>query len=106
MPDFSSPYKPINYGKDFNYFRKLSVDLPLDGYFSDECQILIPFSTQTVTFQLENGGPIEYSFNGITCHGDMMDGYASENLTFENRVICKAWFRGTGTIRIEAWSIR
>ena len=98
-------YSPINYGRDFNYFTKLSVNI-IDGYFPNECQILIPFITQTVTFQLESGGPLEYSFNGITSHGDMTDGYASENLTFINRVICKAWFRGTGIVRIEAWGIR
>lgn len=105
MPDFSSPYKPIDYGKDFNYFKKLSV-ATVDGYFPNECQVLIPFSTYSVSFQLESGGPLEYSFNGINVHGDMTDGYASENLSFLNRVICKIWFRGTGTVRIEAWGIR
>jgi hypothetical protein len=105
MPDFSSPYKAITWGKDFNFFRKLDVSIS-DGYFPNECQILIPFSTQTVTFQLESGGPLEYSFNGNTLHGDMTDGYASESLTFQNRALCKIWFRGTGSVRVEAWGIR
>ena len=101
----TSPFSVINYGKDFNYFNKLSVSIT-DGYFPTECQILIPFSTYTVTFGLESGGLVEYSFNGITLHGDMTDGYASEHLVFENRVISKIWFRGAGTIRVEAWGIR
>ena len=105
MSDFSSPYKPINYGKDFNFFNKLSISIS-DGYFPNECQIVIPFSTYSVTFQLENEGPLEYSFNGITLHGDMTSGKSSANLIFENRVISKIWFRGTGTVRIEAWGIR
>jgi hypothetical protein len=105
MSDFSSPYTAIDYGKDFNYFNKLSVNIT-DGYFPTNCQILIPFSTYTVTFQLESGGPLEYSFNGITVHGDMTSTLPSNNLVFENRVISKIWFRGSGTVRIEAWGIR
>jgi len=101
----TSPFSVINYGKDFNYFNKLSVNIA-DGYFPAECQILIPFSTYTVTFDLESGGPVEYSFNGITLHGDMTSGLPSASLVFENRVISKIWFRGSGTIRIEAWGIR
>lgn len=100
MPNIS--YAAINYGTDHNFFRKLSVDIT-DGYFPANCQILIPFTTTGATFQLESGGPVEYSFNGLTLHGDMMDGYSSESLIFENRVLSKIWFRGAGTIRVEAW---
>ena len=105
MSDFSNPYAAIDYGKDFNYFNKLSVAIT-DGYFPTNCQVLIPFSTYTVMFHLESGGPLEYSFNGITLHGDMTTGMSSESLVFENRVISKIWFRGTGTVRVEAWGIR
>ena len=101
----ANPLGPINYGKKYNYFNKLSVNIS-DGYFPTNCQCLIEFMTQTVTFQLEAGGPLEYSFDGINLCGDMTDGYASDNLTFENRVINKIWFRGTGTVRIEAWATR
>lgn len=105
MSDFSSPYSKIDCGRDFNYFNTLSVAIS-DGYFPAACQVVIPFSTHTVTFQLESGGPLEYSCNGTTLHGTMRDGYASESLTFANRVMSKLWFRGTGTVRIEAWGIR
>lgn len=101
----SDPYGPINYGKDFNFFKKLTVNIT-DGYFPSQCQILIPFMTQTVTFDLESGSSVEYSFNGNTLHGDMTAGEASENLVFENRVINKIFFRGTGVVRIEAWATR
>lgn len=103
----ATPYKaPITLGRDDNFFTKLSVSA---SSFNEDCDIVIPFSTQTVTFQLETTGRIEYSFNGTTVHGDMENGKASASLTFENRVICKIWFRlasGAGTVRIEAWSIR
>mgnify|MGYP007038839828 CR=1 FL=1 len=87
-------------GRDFNFFEKLSFS-KVD--FSDECDIIITFPTNTVTFQLESGGPIEYSFNGNKSHGDMATGKASASLTFSNRTVTKIWFKGTGVVRIEAW---
>jgi hypothetical protein len=92
-------------GRDYNFFQKLNFGGSAD--FATECDIIIPFSTYTVTFQLESGGPVSYSFNGNTVHGDMTTGKSSASLTFENRVISKIWFKGTaGVIRVEAWSIR
>ena len=99
----SNPYGPIDYGRDLNYFKKLTVS---DVDFPNTCQVVIPFMTYTITFDLESGGPLEYSFNGLTLHGDMTAGESSESLVFENRVASKIWFRGTGVVRIEAWSIR
>jgi hypothetical protein len=99
----------ITYGRDFNFFNKLTVtatnfgDQSVDGYQPD---VIITFPTYTVTFQLESGGPVQYSFNGNTVHGDMTSGKASASLTFENRVISKIWFKGSGVVRIEAWAIR
>jgi len=107
-----------NYGRNFNFFQKVSVTATsfgsnsVDGYQPDA---LITFPTQTVTFQLEPAaesdgyGLIQYSFNGITIDGDMSYGNYSANLTFENRVISKIWFKlvsGSATVRIEAWGIR
>jgi hypothetical protein len=94
---------PITKGFDFNFFKKVTV---VSGTFTTNCDVIIPFSTYTVTLQLESGGPIEYSFNGNTVHGDMTLTKPSENLVFENRVISKIWFKGTGLVRVEAWAIR
>lgn len=91
---------PVTKGFDFNYFKKLTVS---GGSFAASSDILIPFSTCTVTFQLESGGPVQYSFNGNTIHGDMTATLPSANLIFENRVISKIWFKGSGVVRIEAW---
>lgn len=92
---------PIVKGFDFNFFQKVTVT---SGTFTSNCDIIIPFSTYTITFQLESGGPVEYSFNGNTLHGDMTSGKASANLVFENRVASKIWFRGSGLVRVEAWA--
>lgn len=96
-------------GKDFNFYNKFTVvatnfgDQSISG---EQPDMIITFPTQTVIFQLESGGPVEYSFNGITVHGDMVVGKASANLIFENRVISKIWFRGSGVVRVEAWGTR
>lgn len=93
-------------GRDFNYYTKFTVTAStyggnsVDGYQPD---IVIPFSSFTVSFQLENAGNIQYSFNGTTTHGDMIDGYASETLLFQNRTISKIWFKGSGVVRVESW---
>lgn len=102
MP-YTGPYDKILYGRDFNFFQKVTVS---NGSFVLNCDVFIPFSTYTVTLQLESGGPVEYSFNGNYLHGDMTSGKSSASLTFENRVISKIWFRGTGVVRVEAWAIR
>lgn len=97
----------IALGRDFNFYQKITPTVTSTASnFSSICDVLITFPTYTVTFQLESGGPIEYSFNGNTVHGDMQTGKASASLTFENRVVSKIWFRGTGVIRVEAWAIR
>lgn len=57
---YTGPRNKIVLGKDFNYFEKLTFS-HVD--FEDECDLFIGFPTTTVTFHLESGGPIEYSFN-------------------------------------------
>jgi hypothetical protein len=110
MPTNNFPY--VGYttlGYDRNFFQKITVTAvsfgsnSVDGYQPD---MVITFPTQTVTFFLESGGPVQYSFNGTTVHGDMTSGQASATLTFENRVISKIWFKGSGVVRVEAWAVR
>lgn len=103
MSDFSSPFLPIDYGRDFNFYTKRTVS---NTNYTTNCHEVIRFPTFSVTFHLETGTRVEYSFNGSTTHGDMTSGKASATLTFENRVISKIWFRGDGYVRIEAWGIR
>ena len=100
-----------NFGYDHNFFQKITVTAAgfgsnsVDGYQPDMI-INLPEPTYTVTFFLESGGPVQYSFNGTTVHGDMTLGQASAALTFTNRVISKIWFKGSGVVRVEAWGVR
>jgi hypothetical protein len=104
----------INYGSDPNYFKSIEVSnttfgVSTDGYKPD---VFIPFVTQGFSIMSgETTGVVEYSFNGITVHGEVDAAGASKALIFDNRVACKIWFRvktGTNphTIRFEAWSVR
>lgn len=103
MPVSPVAIPPITIGFDHNFFEVITVSNANFNYLSD---LYIPFSTYTVTFQLQSGTTVYYSFNGNTIHGNMTDGYASASLTFENRVISGIWFKGSGVVRVEAWSIR
>lgn len=107
VPNFLDPKSATNYGYDYNFFQKYTSSGAL---YAVDCNVLINMKspTFTVSFQLESGGPVFYSFNGNTDHGDMNQGTSgyitSNNLLFQNRVISKIWFRGTGVIRVEAWA--
>jgi hypothetical protein len=104
----NNPLAPITWGRDFNFFQKLVVTA---SSFNTNCDMVITFPTDTVTFQLEAGtgvGAIQYSFNGNTVHGDLSVGttglITSNNLVFRDRIISKIWFKGAGTVRVEAWA--
>jgi hypothetical protein len=108
MTDFVNPYGTINYGKDHNYYSITAVD----GYdFKANCDIVIRFTTQGASF-INLGSlstqAVQYSFNGITVHGDLTPTTPSAAMMFDNRVVCKIWFRiapgsSASTVRVEAW---
>ena len=112
----------INYGQDFNFFKKIAVSNPTsnadpnDGYvlFGDYTDgyrhsAFIPFTTQGIMLSNEGSGVIEFSFNGHTVSGELNSATASKTLTFENRSVCKIWLRvasgSSGPINctIQAW---
>jgi len=92
-------------GYKYNQFELLTV---ADTVFPEFAQfgIHIPFQRGLL---LINYGPgiAEYSFDGISVHGDMRPGTPSEKLNFSVvRVFSGIWFQSAGSpeIRIEAWS--
>lgn len=51
---------------------------------------------------------IQYSFDGVTVHGDMTPLRPSEGIIFDNRAQNRIWFRRVAPgnsvpVRIEAW---
>lgn len=106
MPGVGAVPGPVTLGKDFNYFEKIVVT---DTAFPTVPQGVIRFrGPQHLTFILETGTSVEYSFNGTTVHGDMTAATSSEQLDFLTRPNKKIWFRvpsGSATVRVEAWHI-
>jgi hypothetical protein len=99
------PGAPITYGRDFNFFQNVTVTASISA-FNTDADVIITFPTYTVTFMVASGASVQYSFNGNTIHGDLNGSGPNNILTFQNRVISKIWFRGTGPVRVEAWGIR
>lgn len=108
----------INYGQDFNFFRRISVTAtgtgnnfgPVsDGYRPD---IQLSFTPACIIFLNEGTGVVEYSFNGVTIHGELNSADLSKQMTFYHRVVNKIWFRvktgssGPINVRVDAWSVK
>lgn len=101
---------------DWNYFKKITVMATTfgggstDGYQPD---LIVPFANIGFYFLNEGTGIIEYSFTGLTVHGEL-DGSASSNtkfLLFPNRVVNRVWYRikagsSSSTISLNAWAGR
>lgn len=107
----NDPKAAITWGKDFNFYSEVTPGSSGASTFATDADVVITFSTYTVTFWAPSGTKVQYSFNGNTVHGTL-DGAGTSApafLTFENRVISKIWFTyiaGSGTVRVEAWAIR
>lgn len=103
----NTPFEKNTAGRDFNFYTKINVDT---FEFSEECDTIITFTTQSVMMLLENNtGIVEYSFNGNTVHGELNSALPSRAISFDNRKISKIWFRlesgslGPLKVRIDAW---
>ena len=115
MPTFpndrsTDPKAKIGYGRDYNFFQVATPGSAVLGTFGTDADVVINMNapTYTVTFYAPSGTTVEYSFNGYTVHGtlDSTGSTAPNFLVFENRVISKIWFAGTGNVRVEAWAVR
>lgn len=111
MADRSNdPKAAISYGRDYNFFQSATPGSATPGTFATDCDVVINLlaPTYTVTLWAPSGTVVQYSFNGNTIHGtlDGSGATAPASLTFQNRVISKIWFAGSGTVRVEAWAIR
>jgi len=100
--------QPITTGRDHNFFQKVSVSQGGTA-FATNADIIITFTSQEVMFVNLGTGTVEYSFNGFNVHGELNSANVTANLTFENRVIAKIWFRvqtgssGPITVSVQAW---
>lgn len=106
----NDPKAAITYGRDFNFFQKLSVTVT--GAFNTDCDMVITFPTQAIMMLNLGAGVVEYSFNGNTVHGELNSSNPSAGMAFDNRVVSKIWFRvQTGStapieVSVQAWATR
>jgi hypothetical protein len=94
--------------KDNSFFRKYSIS---DTAFSSAPTATWNFTSIGIALMIESDDSadvIEYSFDGVTIHGDMTPLMPSEAIIFDNRFHSKVWFRratagAAVTVRVEAW---
>jgi hypothetical protein len=94
--------QPINYGKDYNFFKKIIVS---NSSFNFDADTHIPFPIEHLSFVNEGTGIIEVSFNGLTVHSELNPNSGTANVTIHNQGISKIWLRlksgGISTVRIQ-----
>jgi len=87
----------------YNYFDVVTVD----GYdFPTVPQVNFGFNSEGFSFLNRGSHTVEYSFNGVDVHGDLVPTDETKGLVFDVRNECKVWFKcvtGSTTVRIEAW---
>jgi hypothetical protein len=96
---------PINYGKDHNFFQRLTVNW---SSFNTLPDVIIPImGNPSFSFVNEGTNPVEYSYNGNTKHGDLVPNTPSAAISFNHRGQSQIWFRvldGYTTVRVEAFT--
>lgn len=104
------PKAAIQYGRDFNFYQKLTVTATT---FNADADIVITFPTQGVII-LNTGttaaNTIQYSLNGATIHGEINPALI-QGMVFDNRSMCKIWFQlasgsSSTIISVTAWGTR
>jgi len=105
-----SPLARRTIGIDKETFALTTVD----GYeFAENADVAFEYRHTNLSFSLVNqgAGAIEYSFNGVTLHGDLTVGTPTEAIFFDNRNIAGIWFRArdgesvNSVVRVEGWAL-
>ncbi len=96
--------KPLK--KTFNFFDRLTIT---SGNFEDN-MVQWDFISAGILLLNEGttGNIIQYSFDGVSVHGDLDPDLASAGIAFDNRHQDRIYFRlSTGTsanVRVESWA--
>jgi len=90
-------------------FNRVSVTT--DSF--NDMEIAWTFTANHILLSMEgavSGDTIEYSFDGVTLHGDMKGRTSSEAISYDNRLRSKIWLRRNASspsasiiVRVEAW---
>lgn len=87
-----------------NYFNRLFIS---SATFQVAPDVSFGFSNPSFSLINESTNTIEYSFDGVNVHGDMIPSSPSASMVFNNRGYSTIWFRapftsGSDSLRIEA----
>ena len=90
-------------GIDKNHWDRLVINV---GAFPPFAQVSFKFKgdPKDIILSIEADGPIAYSFNGNNMHGELATGTDRSQVQFHRRPATGIWFRGSGTVTIEAWA--
>ena len=97
-----------NRGKDFNYFKTVTVTVSdgydgYDGYLNTSPDVLTAFrGARRIMLVGVSGSNVGYSFNGVKLHGRIS---AGQIFNFGPRAEDKMFFRGNGTVDVHIWHI-
>lgn len=91
---------------DFNFFTKVTAS---GTTFPATAQIIVPIKwVQGFIIGNEGSSVIQYSFDGITVHGDLTPNSNTSSIPFINRQCSALWLcvpSGVSSLcRFEAWS--
>jgi hypothetical protein len=103
MSDLPYTGGPKLFGKDYNFFKILTVTA---GSFPTQPDVIItsPNPMNLIMMCTSSTGNVSYSFNGNTTHGQMNATAPLNYFVFDYRNVDKIWFSGTGTIHVHAYS--
>jgi len=98
-----NPRAKITTGKDDHFYEQLTVSLSDFGDADGYCNVLILSSSPSnMILSVDSGGSVQYSFNGTTTHGTLVGSTPRALIQF-NFCKRKIWFKGSGTVDVEAW---
>src|ERR1017187_8707711 len=92
MPNPLNPLAPITYGRDFNFFQKVTVTWSV---FNTNADLCITFPSQGLLLLNEDGygAVVQVSFNGNTVHDELNANLPSKGIAYDVRQISKIWFK-------------
>jgi hypothetical protein len=106
---FLNPNAPISYGRNFNFFQKVTVTAPT---FNTNCDLIITFPTQGILLLNEDGygAIVQVSFNGNSVDDELNANLPSKGIAYDVRQISKIWFQivsgSSAVVSVRAWGTR
>jgi hypothetical protein len=109
MPGPLDPLAPISYGRNFNFFKKVTVTSPI---FNFDADLIITFPTQGILLLNEDGygAVVQVSFNGNSVDDELNASLPSKGIAYDVRQISKIWFKivsgSSALVSVRAWGTR